>query len=52
MSGLDECMVEEAALSWLGELGYALALGPHIAPGEPAAERAWFGDVVLMGALA
>lgn len=37
MSGLDEAAVEEVALGWLGELGYVIAHGPHIAPGEPAA---------------
>ena len=31
--------------------GYALGHGPHLAPGEPASERASFGDVVLVGRL-
>lgn len=34
---LNESTVEEAALSWFGELGYAVACGPDIAPGEPVA---------------
>jgi type I restriction enzyme, R subunit len=44
-------MVEAAALQWFGELGYTLAHGPDLAPGEPAAERDGFGDVVLVGRL-
>ena len=31
--------IEDAALTWFRELGYSLAYGPHMAPGEPAAER-------------
>ena len=48
---LNESIVEEAALQWFGELGYTLAHGPDLAPGEPAAERDGFGDVVLVGRL-
>ena len=36
---LNESIVEDAALEWFGELGYAVGHGPHPAPGEPAAER-------------
>jgi type I restriction enzyme R subunit len=36
---LNESIVEDAALEWFGELGYAFGHGPHLAPGEPAAER-------------
>jgi len=43
--------VEEAALTWFGELGYTIGHGPHIAPDELAAERDSFGDVVLVGRL-
>ena len=46
---LNESIVEDAALEWFGELGYAVGHGPHIAPGEPAAERDSFGEVVLLG---
>jgi len=46
---MNESIVEEAALTWFGELGYAIGHGPHLAPGEPAAERESFGDVVLEG---
>ncbi|MEQ1759429.1 MAG: type I restriction endonuclease subunit R [Vicinamibacterales bacterium] len=48
---LNESTVEDAALTWFGELDYSVAHGPHLAPGEPAAERAAFGDVVLTGRL-
>ena len=48
---LNESHVEDAALEWFGELGYAVAHGPHLAPGEPAAEQDSFGDVVLVGRL-
>ncbi len=46
-----ESVVENAAMTWLGELGYAIGHGPHIAPGEPVAERDGFCDVVLVGRL-
>jgi type I restriction enzyme R subunit len=48
---LNESTVEDAALEWFGELGYAVGHGPHMAPGESAAERDSFGDVVLVGRL-
>ncbi len=48
---LTESIVEDAALTWFGELGYAIAQGPQIAPGEQAAERDAFGDVVLVARL-
>ena len=48
---LNEASVEAATLTWFGELGYAVAHGPLLAPGGPAAERASFGDVVLVGLL-
>ena len=51
MPNLDESVVEEAALSWFKELGYAIAHAPHLAPGEIAAERSSFCDVVLVGRL-
>jgi len=49
--GIDESIVEDAALEWFGELGYAVGHGPQLAPGEPAAERESFGEVVLVGRL-
>jgi type I restriction enzyme R subunit len=46
-----ESVVEDAALDWLRELGYAVAHGPEIAPEMPGTERASFADVVLAGRL-
>jgi type I restriction enzyme R subunit len=43
-----ESTVEDAALEWLEGLGYQVLHGPDIAPGEPASERATYGDVVLV----
>ena len=51
MTAFTESVVEEAALAWLRELGYAVRYGPSIAPGEPAAERADYGQTVLAGRL-
>jgi len=47
----NESHIEEAALEWFGELGYAVGHGPQLAPGEPSAERDSFGEVVLVGRL-
>ena len=44
---ITESTVEEAALSWLGELGYAVLPGPEIAPGELFAERRSYQEVIL-----
>ena len=48
-----ESIVEEAALAWLGGLGFGVLNGPAIAVGEPAAERTDpnYRDVVLDGRL-
>ena len=58
---LNESIVEDAALEWFGELGYAVGHGPHLAPCEPMAKREpersgdsrrrSFGEVVLAGRL-
>ena len=48
---LNESIVEDAALGWFGEIGYAIGHGPHLAPGEAAAERDSFGEVMLVGRL-
>ena len=42
-----ESVVEDAALAWFGELGFAVLHGPEIAPGELAAERTGFGEGLL-----
>ena len=44
MSGpFNEAIVEDAALAWFGEMGYAVGHGSQLAPGEPAAEHACAG---------
>jgi len=47
MTHFTESVVEDAALAWLRELGYTLRHGPDIAPGELAAERDDYTQVVL-----
>ena len=39
---LNESIIEGTALTWFGELGYAVGHGPQLAPGEPAAEYLTF----------
>lgn len=51
MSAFNESTLEDAALDWFKALGYGIGHGPHMAPGEPAAERDSFGDVVLTSRL-
>lgn len=51
MSQITENTVEEAALSWFGNLGYETHHGEQIVPVEPNAERASYDDVVLVGRL-
>ncbi len=43
-----ESVVEDAALAWLAELGWAVKGGPEIAPGELFAERKDYAEVVLL----
>jgi type I restriction enzyme R subunit len=53
---LNESIVEDAALGWFEELGYAVGHGtlfaklrrakPHLAPGETAAERESVSEVI------
>lgn len=47
MKTLTESTLEEATLEWLSNLGYAVAFGPALAPGESSAERDDFGQVFL-----
>jgi len=42
-----ESVVEEAALAWLANIGWSVHRGVEIAPGEPGAERADYGQLVL-----
>jgi len=51
MKTFTESIIEEAALSWLEALGYETRNGIEIAPGEPAAERVDYEQVVLEGRL-
>lgn len=51
MSGIAESHVEEAALAWLGELGYGVANGLDIGPDGSTPERASYGDVILAARL-
>lgn len=46
-----ESVVEAAALEWFGELGYAIAHGPEIAPDAARRERSSYGDVLLIDRL-
>jgi len=46
----NEAIVEDTSLEWFGELG-AIGHGPHLAPGEPEAERDAFGEEILAGRL-
>ena len=48
---LHESDLEKLALIWFEELGYKRGHGPAMAPGEPAAERMTFDEVVLVGRL-
>ena len=47
----NETDVELAALQWLGEVGYAYAGGPDLAPDNPTSERESYRDVILAGRL-
>jgi type I restriction enzyme R subunit len=46
-----ESSIEQAALDWFKDLGYAVLFGGDIAPEEPAAERIDYSEVVLSGRL-
>jgi len=48
---MDESTLENIVLDHLGHLGYATAFGPHIAPGEAAAERSEFREAILSSRL-
>jgi type I restriction enzyme, R subunit len=46
-----ESVVEEAALEWLGEIGYDVLHGPEIAPTGQFPERSDYGEVLLLDRL-
>ena len=48
---LTESHVDEATLEWFGAIGYAVAHGPALGPGEPGEERGSYHDVVLLDRL-
>ena len=48
---MNESTIELAALHWFGEIGFATAHGPDLAPDGQAQERDSFGDVLLVGRL-
>ena len=48
---LNESIIEDVTLTWFAESGYKIGHGPHLAPGEPLAERDSFGEVILVGRL-
>lgn len=48
MSKISESHVEEAALSWLSELGYSVALGLDITPDSLVHERSCYDEVILV----
>ncbi len=47
VTAFSESIVEQAALAWLESAGWPVRNGTDIAPGEPAAERDDYGQVVL-----
>ena len=51
MSAFNESIVEDAALDYLRQLGYATAFGPDIAPGGAHAERASYEQIYLFDRL-
>ena len=48
---ITESQLEQIALSWYQEIGWAHAAGPDIAPDGPAPERTSYNEVVLRGRL-
>src|SRR5262245_17150579 len=47
MAGVTESVVEQAALAWFESVGWSIRHGTEIAPGELAAERSDYGQVIL-----
>jgi type I restriction enzyme R subunit len=51
VSGFDESVIEEAALDYFRDLGYATQFGPNLAPGGAAQERGAWDEVYLLDRL-
>ena len=51
MAGFSESHIEDAALGWLSELGYAVLHGPDISPDGPTSERISYDQVLLTSRL-
>ena len=51
MTGLTEAEVEDAAVSWLAELGWSVAYGSEVTPESAPLERADYSAVVLAATL-
>jgi len=47
-SAFSESVAEQATLAWLESLGRTVKHGPHISPGELAAERSDYAQAVLI----
>ena len=47
MTAITEAEFEQAALAWLGGLGWDVAHGPDIAPDMPVSERASYEEIIL-----
>jgi type I restriction enzyme R subunit len=47
MNSFTESLIEEAAIEWFKELGWAIKFGPELAPGELYSERSDFDKVFL-----
>jgi type I restriction enzyme, R subunit len=43
MTAFTESLVKQAALAWVGSVGWSVRNGAEIAPSEPAAERDDYG---------
>lgn len=51
MAGIAESHVEEAAMEWLSQLGYATCYGPDISPDGRKPEREAYSDIFLRNRL-
>jgi type I restriction enzyme R subunit len=51
MGKLSESEIEDAALAWLGELGYSILHGPNISPDGTTPERISYDHVLLIDRL-